>query len=211
MPAMIGSGRRGLAFRCTAPWRCARSSTAPVTARISGAVATRGLADSFAEELQRGYPAAHNPRRRIDPTGRRFWSLRRPHAERSRGGLKSHCAFAKSGSQQTRRWSKPDSNSRSHPLTRSRNLGGVGASGKDRRRHREARNAVCSRRITNCRHRTDWLKNDTCARSAAIPPRGVAGSRACHRCPHRPIPLAEVYRPFAAATPPSATKGRGRR
>ena len=48
----------------------------------------------------------------------------------------------------TRRWSKPDSNSRSHPLTRSRSLGGAGASGsarQDRRRHREARNSVCSR------------------------------------------------------------------
>jgi putative transposase len=44
-------------------------------------------------------------------------------------------------------WSKPDSNCRSHPLTRSRSLGGAGASGsarQDRRRHREARNAVCS-------------------------------------------------------------------
>src|SRR6202030_2798363 len=46
------------------------------------------------------------------PTGRRFWSLGRPHAERSRGGLKLYCAFAKSGSQQTRRWREMDSNFR---------------------------------------------------------------------------------------------------
>src|SRR6202007_1581866 len=54
-------------------------------------------------------------------------------------------------SQWTLSWSKPDSNSRSHPLTRSRSLGGAGASGsarQDRRRHREARTAVCSRRPT---------------------------------------------------------------
>ena len=41
----------------------------------------------------------------------------------------------------TLRWSKPDSNSTSHPLTRSRSLGGAGASGsvrQDRRRHRRS-------------------------------------------------------------------------
>jgi hypothetical protein len=39
------------------------------------------LADSFAEELQRGYPAAHNPRRHIDDfqeAARAFAEKRQP-------------------------------------------------------------------------------------------------------------------------------------